>query len=362
MFVKRSKTLTLIQCNATLEVVHSHLVRAVWREKPGDWVLAYPNWVSERAVRPEMWTKALPVGDTRPEYGGVTRRIRRNVAILDGSVQFDAYSRIDLVVSDLFWLMNNVLVAKMVHSCRSQQIEFSLSLLDEGAVLYSGTRLGLRCSLRCAMKYVYLRLHGLPALLIHPGNADYLHPLCERVFCLHPELLNLPKHVDSVKIDTNALEQVYRDRLPTLDFPPGSCLYLSQPLYKLVGVKCQLAVVRSFRERLRGQGISHFYYKPHHADLPFWCELLEAECGLRPLEFREMVPIEMVASRCNANVIVSHTSSALMNLKRYGYHGRLIAYGLDQLKASFREISQYEDFRRALKRLGVVEFINAQGS
>lgn len=359
MPVLQRKTLTFILCNATLEVVHSHLVRAARQDDPGDWVLVYPTWVSDRAVSPEMWTKVLAVGDTRPEYGGVIRKIRRNLAILEESVAFDSYCRIDLVVSDLFWLMNNVLAAKLARFCRSQRIEFNVSLLDEGAVLYSGTRLGLRRSLRSAMKYVYLRLHGLPSLLIQAGNADYLHPLCNRVFCLHPELLELPNHVESVRIDTSPLRQIYQDRVPTLDFPSGSCLYLSQPLYKLVGVKCQLALVRSFRERLSRQGIAHFYYKPHHADLPFWSELLETECGLRPLEFQEMVPIEMAASCCNAKVILSHTTSALMNLKRYGYHGRLIAYGLDQLQKSFREPSQYDDFVRALETLGVVEFINA---
>jgi hypothetical protein len=210
------------------------------------------------------------------------------------------------------------------------------------------------------MKYAYLRLHGLPALLIHRGNTDHLHPLCKRVFCLHPELLNLQQHVESARIDTDLLEPVYGNHLPSLDFPAGSCLYLSQPLYKLVGVERQLAVVRSFMEHLRPQGISHFYYKPHHADLPSWCETIERECGIKQLAFREMVPIELLASRCAAEVIVSHTTSALMNLKVYGYHGRVIAYGLDQLQASFSETSQYEDYCRTLRSSGGVELINAE--
>lgn len=353
------RSLTIIQCNASLEVIHSHLVRAAHLDEGTDWAISYPAWVSERVIRTDFWTFVLPGCDTRPEYGEVVDRIQQTLSNLRKTIRFAMYSRIHLVVSDLSWLMNNVLLTTLSRFCRRHKIEFALSLLDEGSVLYTGARFGLRRSLRSAAKYMYLRLHGLPASLILPGNVDYFNPLCGRIYCLHSQLLKVPGTVAVEEIRTELLESVYGDVIPALPCPPRSCLYLSQPLYKLVGADRQLAVVRSCIARLSAEGIKSFYYKPHHADLPFWCELIEKECGLRQLEFRESVPIELLASRCTADVVVSHSTSALLNLRRYGYKGRVLAYGLPQLRGSFREQSQYDSFLHMLNRMDGVEMIDA---
>ncbi len=355
------RSLTLIQCNASLEVIHSHLVRAAhFDDEQSDWAISYPEWVSARAVKSELWTFVLPSCDTRPEYGEVVRRLRQSLANLKREIPLEKYSRIRLVVSDLSWLMNNVLVTMLSQLCRRLGIDFGLSLLDEGSVMYTGVRFGLRRSLRSVAKYLYLRAHRLPATLILPGNVDYFHRLCDRVYCLHPQLLTVPERVALEEIRTDLLESVYGDVIPALSCPPRSCLYLSQPLYKLVGKDRQLAVVRSFVARFSSEGIKAFCYKPHHADLPFWCQLLEKECGLRPLDFRETVPIELLASRCTAEVVVSHSTSALLNLRRYGYGGRVVAYGLPQLRGSFLEQYQYDSFLQMLRRLDEVEMIGAE--
>ena len=351
--------LTLIECNSSLEVIHAHLLRAAHQHDPGDWVIAYPAWVAERLVRPAMWTKVLAVSDTRPEYGNVCHKIRENLRRLEQDISFTSYRRIDLLVSDLSWLMNNVLVARLSRLCSRHGIAFSASILEEGSVLYSGSRLGLRRSLRSWAKYLFLRVNGFPALLITPRNVDYFHPLCQKIFCLHPQFLVPPSRVSMERIDTQLLESVYDGQLVTLQLNSPSCLYLSQPLYKLVGVKRQLSVVRSFKRRLEQEGFSHFFYKPHHADLSSWCALLETECGFKALGFREMVPVEFLAARCNADIILSHSTSALLNLRAYGYQGRVISYGLQELDGSFREQSQFEDYCRALRQVGNVELLDA---
>jgi hypothetical protein len=349
------KTLTLIQCNATLEVLHAHLVRAKHSDDDRDWILVYPEWVSSLLVLPDLWTSVIAGVDTRPEYGNAAKRLRRHLSALRSHVVFNSYQEIELVVSDLSWLMNNILVAWVSRLCSKRHIDFRLSLLDEGAVLYSGTRLGLRRTAKSVAKYAFLRLNRFPALLVHPKNADYLHRLCTHIYCLHPDLLDVPSRVTKERIHSEMLNEIYGDRIPTLVLPLRSCLYLSQPLYKLVGTERQLAVVHALREALCAQGIFQLFYKPHHADLPEWCELLEKECGFEPISMREMVPIEMLAARCDADIIVSHICSALLNLKSYGYRGRVIAYGLDQLSSAFSERSQLEDYTRALRRIGDVE-------
>jgi len=353
----RSSSLTIVHCNATLEVAHAHFVRAAHRHDSGDWILIHPEWISKLTVRPDMWSKVLEVLDTRPEYGNINRRMRANLARFEAEIPFASYQRIELVVSDLFWLMNNVLVAKLAALCSSRGSEFSLTIMDEGSVLYS-TRLGLRRILRSFAKYAYITLHGFPALFVHSANVNYLHPLCKRVLCLHPELLNAPPGLSVEAIRPELLKEVYGDSLPALELPRHSCLYLSQPLYKLVGEERQLKVVRAFKRNLEEQGIRHFFYKPHHADLPSWCDILERECGLVPLQFREMVAFELLAPRCSAEVVVSHTTSALLNLRAYGYHGRVIACGIDELSGAFAERSQYDDFCRCLRTLGSVEWMD----
>ncbi len=348
----------IFHCNAPLEVIHSHLVRAQHAGDSGASFLTYPEWVSPLAVRHDMWTRAIPTMDTRPEYGGVYRRIRGNLAKLESLIPFASFGRVELVVSDLFWLMNNVVVAELARRCRLRRLEFGLSILDEGSVLYTGTQLGIRRTLRCWAKYAYLRLHGFPSLLLHPGNIDFLHPLCERVFCLHPELLDPPPRVRVEKIDASRVAHVYGNHLSVISLPSRSCLYLSQPLYKLVGIDRQLSVVQAMKQDLLEQGMLHFFYKPHHADLPSWLDCLERESGWMPLEMREMVPVELFAARCNADTIVSHSTSALLNLHAYGFRGRVIAYGLRQLRRSFPEEAQFTSYYRALKRLGTIEVVD----
>jgi hypothetical protein len=354
----RASKLTLIQCNASLEVIHAHLVRAAHAGEPGDWVLAFPEWVSRLAIREEMWTKALALPDTRPEYGDAAAKIRKNLATLAAAFPPAGYSQIELVVSDLFWLSNNVLVAQLAGFCGKRKIGFRLALMDEGSVLYSGTRLGVRRTLKSLAKYAYLKLHGFPALLIRPGNADYLHPLCHKVYCLHPQLLRLPARVEMETIEPRWMASVYDPERTPISLPARSCLYLSQPLYKRVGIERQLEVVAESKSYMQREGVTHFYYKPHHADLPEWIERLERDCGFQPLALREQLPVELLARLCEAEVVLSHNTSALLNLRLYGYRGRIISFGLQKLRTAFPDHSQFEDYLTAVNRIGHVELVD----
>ena len=351
------KSLTLIQCNATLEVLHAHLVRASCANNHRDWILVYPEWVAPVLVLPGLWTKVIAGCDTRPEYGNIAKRLRDHLCALRSQFPFDSYSEIELIVSDLSWLMNNVLLAWLSRFCSERGIEFKLSFLDEGAVLYTGTRMHARGTLKSFTKYVFLKLNGFPSVFIHPKNRDYLHGLSSRIYCLHPELLNPPPGVTLERIHPELLERLYGDRLQTMSLPSRSCLYLSQPLYKVVGIDRQLAIVESLCKSLRANGISQLFYKAHHADLPNWCHLLEKTFGFQPVAPQQMLPIEMLASRCDAALIVSHVCSALLNLKSYGYQGRVIAYGINQLSGAFQERAHLQAYLSALERIGDVEVL-----
>ncbi len=348
----------LFLCHSPLQVLHSHLVRREHLQDRADWFLAYAEWISPLMVRPKLWTKVISVSDSRPEYGQVIRKIRTILATLEREISFSKYRSINLVVSDLYWLMNNCLVAGLARFCRRENIAFRISILDEGSVLYTNERVGLRRLLRCWAKYLYLAAHWLPGLLLHPGNVDYYHPLCRRVYCLHPELLKPPDGVPVDRIEATATWELYGDASGGFRFPPKSCLYLSQPMYKLAGMELQREIVCAMQRQLQAEGIQHFFYKPHHADRPSWTERLERECGMEPLIMQEL-PIELLASRCDASVIVSHSCSALLNVAAYGFRGRVIAYGLNRLRGAFRETAQFEDFVSVLRRVGGVELVDA---
>lgn len=351
----RFSKLILFQCGASLEVLHAHLVRAPYQGEASDWVIAFPEWVSPLVLRQEMWTKALAVADTRPEYGHAAANIRKNLEILTNEITLNSYRQIELVVSDLFWLMNNVFVAWMADFCASENIHFRLSLMDEGAVLYTGTHLGMRRTLKSLAKFLYLKFHGFPALWIHPGNADYMNSLCTKVYCLHPNLLDLPRDVEMERIEPRTMAEIYGSNQAEIRLPAGSCLYLSQPLYKYVGADRQVAVVQESKVYLQKQGINHFYYKAHHADLPDWTALLERALGFQPISFQGQVPVEFLARACDADVILSHCTSALLNLRAYGYPGRIICFGLEKLRIS--EKSQHKEFLKAARELGHVEVV-----
>ena len=313
--------------------------------------------VDPRLILPAMWKEVVLLGTSRRDVDGAPGRISANLDLIDATIDFDRYDSVHLLISDTFWLMNNAALAALSRKCRRAGRKFWFSILDEGAVLYTSAELNLKRSLRALARSVYLRSHGLPTALIGQRNANYRHPLCRTAYCLHPELLVPAAPVTFSRIFPDEIEEIYGDIFGKATLPPSSAVYVSQPLYGRIGMKRQAEIVKRSCEELRAQGASNFYYKLHHFDTPQWKIALQDVCGLEPLPCISTFPIEVWARECNAAVIFGHFSSALLNLKSYGFKGRVVASGLEQVREAFHESAQFEAYKSALIRMGDIEMI-----
>jgi len=355
----RRKSVTIFLCSSPLQLIHAHLVRHNYlATQDSDCFLFHEGPVSKQLLVDEMWTSVTELITSKRAHGNTQRNITSNLEAIFAEVHWDRYSSIELIISDLYWLMNNVAVAAISGMCRKSKKQFSFSILDEGAVLYTGDRLGWKRSIRCLGRSAYLFLNGLDTVVVTNSNADYRHPACRTVYCLHPSLLRVPNHVPIVPIDPERLDEVYKHGFGELRVAPRSALYLSQPVYQTLGISQHAELVRASRDMLRRQGIVNFYYKPHHFDSDEWRHTVQTEIGFSPIPNGHGLPVEIWAKSCNAEVIFGHFSSALLNMRAYGYQGRVVACGLKQVSGVFLENKQFLEYLDVLARLGTVEMLD----
>jgi hypothetical protein len=355
----RPKTATIFLCSSPLQLIHAHLVRHNYlASEDADCFLFYEAPISELILVREMWASVVELVTSKRKSGAAQQNIRSNLEAISATVDWGRYSSFHLVISDLYWLMNNLAVGELSRICRRSKKPFSFSILDEGAVLYTGAKLGWKRSMRCLGRSAYLFGNGLHTVIVRDSNADYRHPACRTVYCLHPSLLRVPSRVQKVPIEPERLGEIYGESFGELRFPDRSGLYLSQPLYQKLGIRRHVELIRASRDVLARQGITHFYYKAHHFDSAEWRETLESEIGFSPIPNGQGLPVEVWARCCNADAIFGHFSSALLNVQVYGYRGRVIACGLEQVSRVFLENKQFLEYLDALSRLGTVETLD----
>jgi hypothetical protein len=355
----RRKTATIFLCSSPLQLIHAHLVRHNYlAPEEADCFLFYEAPISELILVPEMWTSVVELVTSKRKSGTAQQNITANLETISATVDWSRYASVHLVISDLYWLMNNVAVAEISRLCRQSKKCFYFSILDEGAVLYTGAKLGWKRTMRCLARSAYLFWNGLQTVVVRNSNADYRHPACRTVYCLHPSLLKVPSRVQKVPIEPGRMGEIYGQSFGELRFADRSGLYLSQPLYQKLGIKRHIELVRASRDVLARQGIAHFYYKAHHFDSAEWRQALESQIGFLPIPNGQGLPVEVWARCCNADAIFGHFSSALLNLQVYGYRGRVIACGLEQVSRVFVENKQFLEYLYALSRLGTIETLD----
>jgi len=355
----RRKAATIFLCSSPLQLIHAHLVRHNYlAAHDSDYFLFHEGSVSKQLIVDKMWTSVTELTSSKRAHGKAHQNITTNLETIFAQVHWDQFSSIEVIISDLYWLMNNVAVAAISRMCRVSKKQFSFSILDEGAVLYTGDRLGWKRSIRCLGRSAYLFLNGLETIVVRNSNADYRHPACQTVYCLHPAFLRVPDHVPKLPIDPERLDEVYNHAFGDLRVEPLSALYLSQPVYQTIGIAGQAELVRASQDMLRRQGIVNFYYKPHHFDSDEWRKTLQQEIGFSPIPNGHGLPVEVWAKSCNAEVIFGHFSSALLNMRAYGYQGRVVACGLKQVSGVFLENKQFLEYLNVLTRLGTVEMLD----
>jgi hypothetical protein len=353
------KGVTIFLCSSPLQLIHAHLVRHDHlNQKEDDCFLFVEGEVPEQLIIKGMWTSITKLESSKRAFGSAQKNITTNLESIFSAVHWEQYSAVHLIISDLYWLMNNVAMASLSRRCKKARKRFSFSILDEGAVVYTGDRLGWKRRLRCLGRSAYLFLNGLETVVVTDANADYRHPWCKTVYCLHPSLLRVPPQVPKVAIDPERLREIYSAGFGELRLAPRSALYLSQPVYQTLGMERHSELVCASRDVLGQQGIRNFYYKPHHFDSVEWRATMEKKLGFLPIPNGHGLPVEVLGRTCNAEIIFGHFSSALLNLHAYGYQGRVVACALKQVSSVFLENQQFLEYLDVLARIGTIETLD----
>lgn len=321
--------LDLFICSSPLEVVTAHVIaRHYTTAETTTKVLAVEGEPDPRIVDSALWTEVVVLHDSRLVLPQWRQRFADNLAAVRAVKRRHAAQTGTLLVSNLYWLMNNALVADTV-AAKSSGADFDLALFDQGLVMYCQARLGLPELAeipRAIAKYALLRANGFPAMLITPWNADLRHPLPRRVFCWHPALLAPSKRL--VPLDHGHVASYAARQLPALPLlTRDACLYLSQPIYRFIGRDTFKPFVERLRDTLIARGFSELYYKPHHHDDDEWRRFLEDELSFRALSGYDRLPAELLAIAIRPPLVAGHTSSALMNIAEWLDDVHVLAFG-----------------------------------
>lgn len=313
--------------------------------------LQYPTNLDEKSVlfiegeryhqtlAEKNWDTVIVAHYARPRIDPLTKNIRLNLHAIDQLIAQYQPQTLKLYISDLYWVSNNVIYA---HLLKRFKQNFSCALFDEGCVLYTKQYLLMRDRLRSIAKWLSLKLCGLPYQVLHTSSFDQNNIRIKTIYCYHPELFDHGRQCKSTALHPEKIHS-FLDQLTRLQAPKnlqmGTLLFLSQPYFHHMSFAKLRIIMQNFCDYFLAQGIKTFYVKPHHLDHPEWSKILHDEFHFKPYPGDAAIGIEATARYLDFEYIAAFSSSALLNLQKFGYQGKVVSYGLKQF-------NQHKETRR----------------
>ncbi|GJM07319.1 MAG: hypothetical protein DHS20C10_10530 [marine bacterium B5-7] len=353
MGVNHKSELNLFCVHSPLQVVSAHCVSAQYfKEKRR--VLFCEDRAYQRCTSDAYWDDIFFGLMTRSVTHNAAKNIRANLAVIDEILQKYQPRSISLYVSELQWMCNNAIYTYLARYFTPGNLK--LSFIDEGFHLYIDTPdYSIELRRKRFLKYFWMRFHRLPCQL-RSTISTYKKENVHAVYCYHPELLESEKykncHICSLSnkvIGDYSTEIGVTEKFGDND----SALFLSQPYYRHIPPRIFKNVLRQMKRNL-SDDVKHIFYKPHPSDSEEWMAFLEQELGFKPLPLSKDVPIELVARYLDFKCVVGISSSALLNLRKFGYTGDIISFGADACSVTREFIKIHEKNIPLLKKLGVV--------
>ncbi len=275
---------------------------------------------------PGDFRKVVQIESTR----GNRKVIRKNFE----KIKIYADDMIILWVSDLFWPMNNYIYTSLIKSKKILSINF----FDEGMVLYWRKNIGLIRFLREVLKSILLKLE-LGSYSFLPTSPFFGVKRMGKVYAYHQDLLK-HENVEEINIGPSDLKE-YRYALhitdlhiPKENFNGGTALFLAGPYYRL-GSKSEFAVLlRKLVSYLNYCGFRNLIVKLHPTESrQDYFDYYQCH-GFKLINCENNIPIEAYADLMDdIDCVVGFNSSALLNLRKFGFNGKLISYGLDYISS-----------------------------
>ena len=113
-------------------------------------------------------------------------------------------------------------------------------------------------------------------------------------------------------------------------------------------------MINRFKTWLTSEGYNEFWLKPHPSESDDEINKYYNVFRFRTC-FEDLgIPIESIAGKLRDVDIASFNSSALLYMKKFGFTGRVISFGLDDIAGMYSFNKRYFDRQRGLfKAVGV---------
>lgn len=283
------------------------------------------------------WDEIVIANYVRPRIDNLIKNIRLNLQSIDTLLTKHKPTRVKLFISDLYWVSNNVIFAYLLKRFKDNM---SCALFDEGCALYTKPDLSYRDRMRSFIKWMALKTAGMPYLILHKKSFDQGNPLIHSLYCYHPELFTGERLRKSIGLNPELL-QSFLAQLTKLNEPTTirqkTLLFLSQPYHLYIPMAELKIIMNNMKDYFQKKGVNEFFLKPHHLDKPEWKNILENELGFKTYTGNVSIGIEAAARYLDFEYVVAFSSSALLNLKKFGYRGEVVSYGREQI-GRFRQI------------------------
>jgi hypothetical protein len=281
------------------------------------------------ALPPLNDVRMIRVSDTRARNA---TELKENAALIDNEIE----SPCNLWVSDLLWPMNNLAYSKLLAAEKISTLNF----FDEGLVLYLKYKLSLATYFREVVKALILRAryssYSIPAR--KPFSDNFLNG---RILAIHPELIGLDSGVERLEIDVTKVRDFSRlsgDSINQSKIAQASSplLFLSQPYHRFSSASEFGGMMKDLVKYLEKSGFTELFIKLHPSESLDDFRKYYSAFGFSKVLEDMRSPIEAnVMNLSSTSTLLTFNSSALLNVKRFGFKGNLISYGLDWVEKKF---------------------------
>lgn len=293
-------------------------------------------------------------------YLPTTFRLKWDV-IKSNLSQIESYfsNPFNLFITDPFFAHNCVVISA---AYRSKNLQF-IYFVDEGMVIYWFTKVPWQRLVRGAGLYIISKIKTGNGVFPRRYPFETMRSI-GGLYCLSPHLESIGWPNDVYPICTSAIGLYSKNIIPQhhelfVQAPPGKkrILFLAQPHHYFIPKDSFAEIIKRFSDWLSSEGYNDVWLKPHHQQNPE--DVKACYSGLKyHLCFSEIqMPAECLAPFLTGVDVVSNSSSALINMKAFGFHGRVISQGYEDVAQHYTYSRSHLDRQKVLFVKAGVEVI-----
>lgn len=310
----------------------------------------------------KLWDNIVYGRPVRPHIDTLDTNIKYNIQKIS-QLNLSDYHDVTLYISDLYWTFNNVIYTYLLSSLSSER--YKCSIYEEGLVMYVRESLSLRDRAKSWFYFLKFYFKKIPYTILTHRKHENRNEHINTIYCLHPHLFNIIERKNKCKpLNTSFAQPYIESNYPIRDAETklkkdSSLLFLFQPFTNIITKGTLHAIIKQMVLYFSGKGVSEFYLKAHHFTSSEWLVELQEKYPFKIWQDDINVPIEIYASTLAFENVVAINSSALLNLKAFGYKGNLISFGLDRIEAVKKQTLISKKIRNIYQKSGI-EVVNSR--